>query len=128
MLIYAYPVPSSLLSPSGVPSAQRKRRTGWRWLRLVLFLVVAFAIANAVGGARGLTAFRDATSEFATLSEAVAHLRQENDTLQERARRLREDAAAVEDLARQELGLIRPGEKVFILRDQPLDAVVPPEQ
>ena len=97
-------------------------------MRLVLFLVVAFAIANAVGGARGLTAFRDASSTFATLSEAVAHLRQENDALRERARRLREDSAAVEDLARQELGLIRPGEKVFILSEQPPDAGAAPER
>ena len=97
-------------------------------MRLVLFLVVAFASANAVGGARGLTAFRDANSSFATLSEAVTRLRQENDALRERARRLREDSAAVEDVARQELGLIRPGEKVFILRDQPPDAVIPPQQ
>ena len=97
-------------------------------MRLVLFLGVAFAIANAVGGARGLTAFRDANSSFATLSEAVTRLRQENDALRERARRLREDSAAVEDVARQELGLIRPGEKVFILRDQPPDAVIPPQQ
>ena len=94
-------------------------------MRLVLLLVAAFALANAVSGARGLTAFRDASSTFATLSEAVAGLRQENDALRERARRLREDSAAVEDLARQELGLIRPGEKVFILRDQPPDAAVP---
>lgn len=97
-------------------------------MRLVLFLVVAFAVANAVGGARGLTAFRDASSSFATLSEAVSRLRQENDAMRERARRLREDSAAVEDVARQELGLIRPGEKVFILRDQLPDAVVPPQQ
>ena len=97
-------------------------------MRLVLFLVVAFAIANAVGGARGLTAFRDASSSFTTLSEAVTRLRQENDALRERARRLREDSAAVEDVARQELGLIRPGEKLFILRDQPPDAVIPPDR
>ena len=95
-------------------------------MRLVLFLVVVFAIANAVGGARGLTAYRDATGAFATLSEAVTQLRQENDALRERARRLREDAAAVEDLARQDLGLIRPGEKVFILRDQPPEAAEAP--
>ena len=94
-------------------------------MRLVAFLVAVFAIANAVGGARGLTAFRDASSAFATLSDAVARLRQENDALRERARRLREDSAAVEELARQELGLIRPGEKVFIFRDQPPNAVVP---
>lgn len=85
----------------------------------MLLLVLAFVVANLVGGARGLTAFRDATSAFATLSEAVEGLRQENESLRQQARRLREDSAAIENLARKEMGLIRPGEKVFILRDQP---------
>ena len=95
-------------------------------MRLVLFLVAAVVIANAVGGVRGLTAFRDASDTFTVLSESVARLRQENDTLRERARRLREDSAAVEDVARQELGLIRPGERVFILRERPPEPAVPP--
>ena len=94
-------------------------------MRLAIFLVAAFSIANALGGARGLTAFRDASSTFESLSEALVRLRQENEALRERARRLREDSAAVEDIARRELGLIRPGEKVFILRDLPPDAAAP---
>ena len=36
------------------------------------------------------------------------------------ARRLREDPAAIEEIARRELGLIKPGERVFILKDVPL--------
>lgn len=96
-------------------------------MRLVLLLVVAFVAANAAGGVRGLTAFRDATDAFATLSDAVVRLRQENEALRQRARSLREDPAAVEDLARQELGLIRPGEKIFIVNEQPLTtAPLPP--
>ena len=35
------------------------------------------------------------------------------------ARRLREDPTAIEEVARRELGLIRPGEKVFIIKDVP---------
>ncbi len=37
--------------------------------------------------------------------------------LREEMRRLNEDPATIESLARQELGLIRPGEIVFILKD-----------
>ena len=39
------------------------------------------------------------------------------DDLRALARRLREDPAMIEDLARRELGLIRPGEKLFIIRE-----------
>jgi hypothetical protein len=31
----------------------------------------------------------------------------------------RNDSSAIEDLARRELGLIKPGEKLFILKDVP---------
>ncbi len=34
------------------------------------------------------------------------------------ARRYREDSATIEDLARRDLGMIRPGEKLFIIRDR----------
>jgi cell division protein FtsB len=36
---------------------------------------------------------------------------------------LREDPAAIEDIARRDLGLIKPGEKLFIIKD-----VVPGER
>ena len=38
-------------------------------------------------------------------------------SLREDARRLREDPAAIEEIARRELGLMSPGEKLFIIRD-----------
>jgi cell division protein FtsB len=47
----------------------------------------------------------------------VARLRQENAQLRDEARRLREDPKAIESVAREELGLIRPGELLFILKD-----------
>jgi cell division protein FtsB len=46
-------------------------------------------------------------------------VRAENARLREEAQRLQEDASAIEDLARRELGLIKPGEKLFILKDVP---------
>ena len=37
--------------------------------------------------------------------------------LRDTARRLREDPATIEEVARRELGLIKPGEQLFIVRD-----------
>ena len=37
--------------------------------------------------------------------------------LREQVSRLTDDPAAIEELARDELGLMRPGEKVFIVKD-----------
>ena len=37
--------------------------------------------------------------------------------LREQARRLREDPSAIAEIATRELGLIKPGERVFIVKD-----------
>ena len=47
----------------------------------------------------------------------LAATRQENSRLREQVRRLKEDPASVEAIAREELGLIRPGEMLFIVHD-----------
>jgi len=44
-------------------------------------------------------------------------LKQENAGLREQIRRLREDPEAIEAIARQDLGLMRPGEILVIVKD-----------
>ncbi len=58
--------------------------------------------------------------EYDQLTESVARLRRENRQLALQADRLRHDPAAIEELARRELGLIRPGEQLFIITDRPV--------
>ena len=53
------------------------------------------------------------------LVDDVTRLRRENATLRQEARRLREDPIAVEEIARGELGLIAPGELLFLFTDEP---------
>ena len=60
-----------------------------------------------------------ARQEYDVVAAGISRLRAENARLREEARRLREEPAAIEEVARRELGLIRPGEKVFIIRDIP---------
>ena len=57
------------------------------------------------------------------LSGDLGRIRGENARLRQEVRRLREDPDAIEEIARRDLHLIRPGEKVFIIRD-----VSPPER
>lgn len=68
-------------------------------------------------GERGLIAMFRAAAEMEELSRSIAALRARNDAFRHEARRLREDAGVIEELARGELGLIRPGEKLFIIAD-----------
>lgn len=91
-----------------------------RGKRIAQFLVVLLAVVvmvDAVVGDRGLLAMRRAQREYDALSHALERQRTENARLQEEVRRLENDPSAIEELARRDLGLIRPGERVFIVRD-----------
>jgi cell division protein FtsB len=97
----------------------RSRKGASRLLRIVLVWTGAALMVAALVGDRGLVGVWRARQQSRDLTRQINHLREENKALRETARRLREDPAAIEDLARRELGLIRPGEKVFIVRDVP---------
>src|SRR5207245_9756099 len=47
----------------------------------------------------------------------IEQLNTQNNALRDSTRRLREDPSKIESVTRQELGLIRPGEKAFIIRN-----------
>ena len=83
---------------------------------LLLFVASAIVIDGLVGE-RGLLATLRARRGYDELSATIARQRAENARLRDQARRLRDDPAAIEEIARRELGLIKPGEKVFIVKD-----------
>jgi len=85
----------------------------------VLVLIGCVIIVDALVGEKGLLAMRKARQQYHALESALAAARADNARMRDEARRLREDPAAIEDLARRELGLIKPGEKLFILKDVP---------
>ena len=62
---------------------------------------------------------REAAREDARLAREVEQLQSDNRRMRSLARSLREDPAAIEALARRELGLIRRGEILFLLADGP---------
>jgi cell division protein FtsB len=86
---------------------------------MLLLFVASVIVIDGLVGDRGLLAMMRARRDYDTAAAAVARQRAENARLREEARRLREDPAAIEEIARRELGLIKPGEKVFIIKDVP---------
>ena len=72
-------------------------------------------------GERGLIALFRSTNDIADISKLIETLRDENNGLREEVRSLREEPRAIEDLARSELGLIQPGEMVFIISEPGTD-------
>ena len=81
--------------------------------------MTAVVVIDAVVGEKGLLALMRARQEFHVLETSLRAVRSENQRLREQARRYREDPVTIEELARKDLGLIKPGEKLFIIRDLP---------
>ncbi len=100
-------------------SYARRQRPAGRAVHYLLLLATCALVANALVGESGLLTTRMASRQQARLDERIAALRAENDALREQARRLREDSTYIEEVARRDLGLIRPGERIFILRPAP---------
>ena len=87
--------------------------------RFLLWLIAVVLVGNAILGERGYLSMMRAADEVEQLSQSIAAVRARNDALREDARQLREEAWRIEELARGELGLMQPGEKLFIITDRP---------
>lgn len=98
-------------------TTQRAQRLGRRVLAGVFFFVVCVLVVDALVGDQGLMATMRARKQYDELISDLSRLRYENASLREEARRLREEPAAIEEIARRELGLMSPGETLFIVRD-----------
>jgi cell division protein FtsB len=94
-------------------------------LKIGLAFVTGVLLLNLLAGSRGLPAVLQARREFQREEHSLTRLKAENAALRNEVRRLRDDAGAVEEVARRDLGYIAPGEKVFIIRDVAPPASVP---
>ena len=108
------PVKNSSTRKTPIASPRRRRR---RAVGYLVLLVGSILTIDALVGDKGLLAMMEARAQYRTLEQSLAGARAENIRLREEGRRLREDPAAIEEIARRELGLIRPGEKLFIIKD-----------
>ena len=99
-------------SRPAIPRPQPRRF----WSRAIVFAACVL-LANGLFGERGLVETIRARRAFSTASQDLARLRQDNVALRETARRLRHDLPTIEFVAREELGLIRPGEILVTIRD-----------
>jgi cell division protein FtsB len=98
-----------------VPSVSHHRLK--RWLRRgVVFFACAILLDSLVGD-RGLAQTIRARRDYSRASSELARLKEQNAALRDEVRRLAADAATIEAVARQELGLARPGEILVVVRD-----------
>ena len=112
------PPPTPLRRRKPVPPGQ-PLLAPWRGrlLNYALGFVTIILVVDALVGDKGLLDTMRARRQYAQLSASLARTRQDNARLRHQIRRLREDPSAIEALAREELGLMREGEMLFIIRD-----------
>jgi cell division protein FtsB len=99
------------------PTPPRSPGRGRKILRFALLFLTVVVLVDAIVGENGVLALLQARRTFAAVERALQQAKDDNAALRETARRLREDPSAIESVARRDLLLIKPGEKVFIIKD-----------
>ena len=112
-------MPAMRTRSTAATSDARRGRRGRRSLLFALAFLVGFLVFDGLAGDRGTLALIRTRQQHAQLESQVNAARAENARLRERIRRLSDDPAAIEEIARREFGFIKPGERLFIIRDIP---------
>ena len=97
-------------------------------MKYLAIACVTLAMVDGLFGQRGLIENMRLAARNGAMAERVALLKAENVALEEQAHRLKHDTAAVEDLARRDLGLLKDGELVVILRDVATPTPMTPDE
>lgn len=101
---------------TGLPPIPRRGERRRKRIDLALTFVAAIVLVNGIVGDRGLLESWRARRQYSALAAGISTLRVQNRDLRDEARRLREDPTTIESVARQELGLIRKGEILVVVR------------
>jgi cell division protein FtsB len=94
--------------------AQLRRRA----LGTVFWFFATILVFNSLFGDMGLIQTIQTRRSAAALRRDVARLRSDNDRLMAEIQDLRHDPYRIETIAREELGLSRPGEIIFLFQDR----------
>ena len=107
-----------------IPLTSRKKASRplvQQFLQYLLIFVSVVAIVVGLVGKNGFLELVRVRQQHRALEAALAQARAHNMRLRYDVKRLNDDPSSIEEIARGELGLIRPGEKLFIVKDIPPD-------
>ncbi len=88
-------------------------------LPLILLLIAAVAVPVKLLDAKGLDRVERLERELDGLSEVNRQIEKENQTLRTEIKSFHSDPAYIEKVARDELGMVRPGEVIYQFNDNP---------
>jgi cell division protein FtsB len=98
------------------PVAAGSSRRGKIVNGLLVFVTVVLVLDSLMGD-KGLMERMRARRTYLQAAASLHELKRENANLRERIRRLNEEPSEIEWIAREELGFVKPGEVLFIIRD-----------
>lgn len=101
-----------------MPVVAKPTSTRRKLLLAVLGLGLLALAVHTLFGEHGYLALRKQQQEIDRLEKEIQRLEKENERLAEEIRALKTDPRAVERVAREELKMARPGEKVIILPER----------
>lgn len=90
-----------------------------RHLREILGLAFFVLLVHDVFGAHGFIAMRRTQKEIDDIRAQIGRVNAENKSLADEVNALKTDPKAIERIAREEMGLARPGEMIFKMPDTP---------
>ena len=101
---------------------REERRSDQRGLRrkaalLASVLAIIALVVGSLFGDRGILQLMAQRQRALELAREIEDIRAENVRLAAEIHALRTDPRAIERIAREQLGLARPGETVFLIRD-----------
>lgn len=85
--------------------------------RQILGLALFALLVHDIFGAHGFIAMRRTQKEIEQIREQIGKLNNENKSLANEVTSLKTDPKAIERIAREEMGLARPGEIIYKLPD-----------
>jgi len=106
-------------SPKNAPDSSPNSTTSFfrRNLRQILGLALFALLVHDIFGAHGFIAMRRTQKEIQQIREQIGKLNSDNKSLSGQVNSLKTDPKAIERIAREEMGLARPGEIIYKLPD-----------
>jgi cell division protein FtsB len=107
---------------SSVSYAARLREFAKANVRTIFLIGFVLLALQDIFGTHGVVAMRKSQKEAAQIRDEIKQLNDENHQLDQRVKDLKSDPQAVEEIARQDMGLARPGEYIFKVSPKSADA------
>ena len=86
-------------------------------MRQILGIALFALLVHDVFGPHGFIAMRRTQMEIEQIREQIGKMNEENKSLSDQVNSLKTDPKSIERIAREEMGLARPGEMIFKLPD-----------